>query len=165
MFMSEGRSDYRSSVVGGLRWPWQVLAAAALLAVFVAFGALMILNADTSDSVWKNRIMIFSAFQALVFAAVGWLVGREVNRVPAEQARAEAQQAAQQAREYAEDATEARVRAATEETRGRALAAAITSTASSVNGAGLGSSLDRSNATQPQMAALATMAEELYGKR
>lgn len=160
--------QFRSTSSGnGVPWQWQLSAAALLLVVFMVIGVLMILNADTSDSIWKNRIMIFSAFQSLVFGAVGWLFGREVNRVPAELARAEAQEAKLQAHENAEDATEALVRAATEETRGRALAAAITSTAASTVTPGLGGALDRGGSTpsSPQMAALAAMAEDLYGHR
>lgn len=166
MFMTERLPDRTRSTSGnGVPWQWQLIVATALLVVFVGIGVLMILNADTTDSIWKNRITIFSAFQSLVFGAVGWLFGREVNRVPAEQARAEAQEAKQQAQENADEAAEARVRAATEETRGRALAAAVTSTAASTSTPGLGSGLERTNGTSPQMAALAAMAEDLYGRR
>ena len=142
-------------------------AAAVLLVVFLAIGVMMILTADTTDAVWKNRIAIFSAFQALVFGAVGWLFGREVNRVPAEVARVEAQEAKDQAQENAEEAAEARVRAAMEETRGRALASAVTATAASTSGER--ATGDRrlrttaSSAPSAQMAALAAMAEDLYG--
>ena len=151
-------------------WQWQLVVAALLLVVFVAIGVLMIATADTSDSIWKNRITIFSAFQSLVFGAVGWLFGREINRVPAELARADAQEAKELAQDNADEAAEARVRAATAETKGRALASAITSTAASMAGngassAGLGG-LERSStpAPSPQMAALAAMADDLYGR-
>jgi hypothetical protein len=151
-------------------WQWQLVVAALLLVVFVAIGVLMIATADTSDSIWKNRITIFSAFQSLVFGAVGWLFGREINRVPAELARADAQEAKELAQDNADEAAEARVRAATAETKGRALASAITSTAASMSGGNGGSSglggLERpsSPAPSPQMAALATMADDLYGR-
>jgi hypothetical protein len=151
-------------------WQWQLVLAALLLVVFVAIGVLMIATADTSDSIWKNRITIFSAFQSLVFGAVGWLFGREINRVPAELARADAQEAKELAQDNADEAAEARVRAATAETKGRALASAITSTAASMSGNGASSSglggLERSStpAPSPQMAALAAMADDLYGR-
>ena len=151
-------------------WQWQLVVAALLLVVFVAIGVLMIATADTSDSIWKNRITIFSAFQSLVFGAVGWLFGREINRVPAELARADAQEAKELAQDNADEAAEARVRAATAETKGRALASAITSTAASMSGNGASSSglggLERSGtpAPSPQMAALAAMADDLYGR-
>lgn len=128
----------------------------------------MIVTADTPDAVWKNRVTIFSAFQSLVFGAVGWLFGREINRVPAEVARAEAREAKEQAQDLADEAAEARVRAATEETRGRALASAITSTAASISGNGSAAGgFERSGGptSSPQMAALAAMAQELYGPR
>jgi uncharacterized membrane protein YgcG len=151
-------------------WQWQLVVAALLLVVFVAIGVLMIATADTSDSIWKNRITIFSAFQSLVFGAVGWLFGREINRVPAELARVDAQEAKELAQDNADEAAEARVRAATAETKGRALASAITSTAASMSGNGASSSglggLERPStpAPSPQMAALAAMADDLYGR-
>jgi uncharacterized membrane protein YgcG len=151
-------------------WQWQLVLAALLLVVFVAIGVLMIATADTSDSIWKNRITIFSAFQSLVFGAVGWLFGREINRVPAELARVDAQEAKELAQDNADEAAEARVRAATAETKGRALASAITSTAASMSGNGASSSglggLERTGtpAPSPQMAALAAMADDLYGR-
>jgi len=152
---------------GGVPWQWQLAVAAALLVVFLAIGVLMILTADTPDTVWKNRIAVFSAFQSLVFGAVGWQFGREINRVPAEVARVEAQEAKEQAQDSADEAAEARERAAREETKGRALATAITSTAASMNGSGstTGSgSFERASTSPapPQMAALAAMANDLY---
>jgi len=171
--MTEPQPDPpRSAGSGGVPWQWQLAAAAVLLLAFLGIGVMMIITADTTDAVWKNRIAIFSAFQALVFGGVGWLFGREVNRIPAEIARTEAAQAKDLAQENAEDAAEARVRAATEETRGRALASAITSTAASTATSGTGASAlreggfsERSASASAQMAALAAMAEDLYGKR
>ena len=167
--MSEPPPAPPGSTSGGVPWQWQLVAAAVLLAVFVVIGVLMILTADTSDTVWKNRITIFSAFQSLVFGAVGWLFGREVNRVPAEAARSAALEATELARENADEAAEARVRAATEEARGRALAAAVISTAASVTGpAPPSGGFERSAAPaapSPQVATLAAMAEDLYGRR
>jgi len=150
-------------------WQWQLVVAALLLVVFVAIGVLMIVTADTSDSIWKNRITIFSAFQSLVFGAAGWLFGREINRVPAEVARADAREAKEQAQDSADDAAEARERAAREETKGRALAVAVTTTAASMSGAAATgtSGLERASsiAPPPQMAALAAMADDLYSPR
>jgi ABC-type transport system involved in cytochrome bd biosynthesis fused ATPase/permease subunit len=163
--MTEPQPEPSRSTGSGVPWQWQLLVAALLLVVFVAIGVLMIITADTSDSIWKNRITIFSAFQSLVFGAVGWLFGREINRVPAEVARADAQEAKELAQEHADEAVEARVRAATEETRGRALAAAVTSTAASA-APNHGGGLERtSTAPSPLMVALAAMAEDLYGHR
>jgi hypothetical protein len=42
---------------------------------------------------------VYSGFEALVFAAVGWLFGREVNRERAEKAEAEADTAREEAGE------------------------------------------------------------------
>ena len=154
---------HRSNRGTGTPWSRQLLMTAVLLVVFLALGVLMIVTADTPDPVWKNRIVIFSAFQALVFGGVGWLFGREVNRVPAEIARVEAREAKELAQENADEAAEARVRAAAEETRGRALASAVTATAASTNGDRARRRTAASSGPpappSPQMAALAAMAD------
>ena len=150
----------------GVPWQWQLLAAGSLLAAFLAIGIILIITADTADSVWKNRIAIFNAFLALVFGAAGWLFGREINRVPAEIARIEAREAKELALDSAEDAAEARVRAAAEEMRGRALAAAITSMAAATSASnGTGPIGERSGTASAQVSALSAMAKDLYGER
>ena len=56
-----------------------VLGRVLILVAFLGFSLFMILNADASDPVWKNRLAIFTVLQAIVYTAVGWF-GREVNR-------------------------------------------------------------------------------------
>jgi hypothetical protein len=176
----------RPGAGGPTAWSWQLVLAAVLLVAFLAIGVLMIATADTPDAVWKNRIIIFGTFQSLVFGAVGWLFGREVNRVPAEIARADAREAKELAQDNADEAAEARVRAAAEETRGRALASAITATAGSTATGSTGVARDGNGLDRPsssglatvsalataspavassQLVALAAMAEDLYGTR
>ena len=59
-----------------------------ILVAFLGLALFMIVNADASDPVWKNRLAIFTTVQAIVYTAVGWrLFGREVNRVLARRRR------------------------------------------------------------------------------
>ena len=149
-------------------WQWQLIVAVVLLVSFIVIGVVMIASADSTDAVWKNRVAIFTAFQSLVFGAAGWLFGREINRVPAETARADAQEAKTEAKEQATAAAEARERAAIEETRGRALASAVTAAATAPTGGGQSHDVgfgDPQATAAPQIAALAALAANLYGQR
>jgi hypothetical protein len=97
--------------------------AVAVIAI-VGFGVLVAyLFADASSSseqVWLRRVYLFGGVEAIVFAAVGWLFGREVNRQ-------QAQEAQQRADESEKTARQESARAADLEARGKAMKAAIVS--------------------------------------
>ncbi|GIJ73150.1 hypothetical protein [Virgisporangium ochraceum] len=117
----------------GRHWNRQYLIAVALLVAFAGFVVVMVVLADrSSDQVWQRRIYLFSAVEAIVFTAVGWLFGREVNRTAVESARQDATAARQtaavareEARRSAEDAAAAEQRAAAERARGETVAAVV----------------------------------------
>jgi hypothetical protein len=113
--------------------------AVVIILAFLGFSLFMILNADAADPVWKNRLAIFTVFQAIVYTAVGWLFGREVNRgakeaaeksadvaqADAERAKAEAIAAKEAEREQAAARAETLEAASAESVRGATLAAAV----------------------------------------
>jgi hypothetical protein len=112
------------------RWSWQFWVAVVIL---LGFGALVVymmkVAAQGSDPFWQRRIYVFSAVEALVFTAIGWLFGREVNRsavVTAQQdaagAKKEAETARVEARQSAEQTSKAKETAAEERAKGRTLA-------------------------------------------
>jgi hypothetical protein len=89
-----------------------VIVAATLLIGF------MILDVDALDETWKRYTYLLTGVEAIVFAAVGWLFGKEVHREQAENA--------EQKRGEAEDhARQASERAASEAEKGRGLARAV----------------------------------------
>jgi Na+-transporting methylmalonyl-CoA/oxaloacetate decarboxylase gamma subunit len=85
-----------------------------LLAAFSAFVVYMLGQLDLAENEWQRLVWVFSGFEAIVFAAVGWFFGREVNRERAEKAEAEADAAQKDAKENALEAE-----------RGRAVANAV----------------------------------------
>jgi hypothetical protein len=113
--------------------------AVLILVAFLGFSLFMILNADASDPVWKNRLAIFTVLQAIVYTAVGWLFGREVNRgakeaaeksadvanADADRAKAEAADAKEAERQQAAARATTLEAASAENVRGAALAAAV----------------------------------------
>jgi hypothetical protein len=106
-------------------WKWQLIVTIGLLLLFVVFAVWMLALADTTDTVWKNRVYVFGSVEAIVFAAGGWLFGREVNRTQVETAREDAGQARQEAEQKTREAADAQQQAAVTEERGRGLVDAI----------------------------------------
>lgn len=75
------------------------LAAGVLLAALVAYGIFLYImwgEVKENESDWTREMLLFSGLEAIVFAGVGWVFGREVNRAKAESAD-EAQATAREA--------------------------------------------------------------------
>ncbi len=71
--------------------------------VFIAFGVFLVVNANTADATeWERWVYVFGAAEAIAFAGIGWMFGREVNRQRAEEAEGQAQKALSQAQSEAE---------------------------------------------------------------
>lgn len=68
-----------------------------LLAAFLAFGFYLLRNTDLSELGWSRTVYVFAALEAITFAAIGWLFGREVHRERAEQAEERAEKASEEA--------------------------------------------------------------------
>jgi uncharacterized membrane protein YccC len=107
------------SLVDRFRGIVAVIVAVLILIGFSAFVWYLVAKADSAapDS-WTRYVYLFGAVEALVFTAVGWLFGREVNR-----------QAVQNAESRVDDATnrviQASQMAADKTARGEALKAGI----------------------------------------
>jgi len=92
--------------------------ALAGLAIFVVF---LLGRVSATQADWDRYIYLLSGVEAVVFAAVGWLFGKEIHREQASKAES--------ARDSAEGAkADAEARAAAEEAKGTALANAIIAT-------------------------------------
>lgn len=94
-----------------------VVAIAALLA-FAWFIIFLLHRTNTSELEWTRGVYLLTGVEAIVFAAAGFLFGREVNRARAEQAEARAATAEVQKSEAENQRIEA-------VTKGRNLAAVI----------------------------------------
>ncbi|MGS0524860.1 hypothetical protein ACU8V7_06330 [Zobellia nedashkovskayae] len=69
------------------------------LAVLIAYGIFiyfLIGKVDSGDPSWSRLIYLFSGVEAIVFAAVGFLFGKEVNRKRAEKAETEKKEVEEQ---------------------------------------------------------------------
>lgn len=78
------------------------LALIVAVVVVIAYGALVFVLwqvVGDEEIVWGRRLVLFGGVEALVFAAVGWLFGREVNRGAAEQAKDATEQARKESEE------------------------------------------------------------------
>jgi hypothetical protein len=116
--------DQQPTPPAASRWSWQFGVAVLILLGFGVLVIFMIQFADTTqDPVWQRRIYVFSAVEALVFTAVGWLFGREVNRAAVVTAQQDAAGAKKEAGEARTEAKEQATAAATERAKGHAIAA------------------------------------------
>lgn len=81
------------------------------IGVLLAYGFFihfLIGKADAKELDWSRLIYLFSGVEAIVFAAAGFLFGREVNRKRAEHAEEEKKQANQQKEDAIAQAVEER---------------------------------------------------------
>jgi hypothetical protein len=94
-----------------------------LIGAFAAFVAFLLNHVAADATSWERYLYLLTGVEAIVFAAVGWLFGREVNRARAESAEG-------QVKEVVGERVVAERRSAAEEERGRGLARAIVAQAS-----------------------------------
>lgn len=120
------------SSAGDDRRAWQLRITVILLVAYGAFATAMLWMADVDADVWQKRVYIYTGIQAIVFTAVGWLFGREVNlsaataaTADAKQARSETRAVQQHAAGLREDLTVAKEVAAREHSKGVAARAAV----------------------------------------
>lgn len=84
---------------------------AIAIGILIAYGFFihfLIGKADAKEPDWSRLIYLFSGVEAIVFAAAGFLFGREVNRKRAENAEEEKKQAENQKEEAKKQAVEER---------------------------------------------------------
>ena len=126
--------------------------------LIVAFAALMVFllgEVGVSQVSWERYVYLLSGVEAVVFAAVGWLFGKEVHREQARQAEAKAEQASAK---HVAAASEA----AAEKARGLALARAIVAHTGPMRARAMSMSSDIEPANAADLAPLATLARATY---
>lgn len=131
----------RGRTGSNMQWKRQFMVTIFLLIGFAALVTAMMFMADGGDVVWQRRVYVFSTVQALVFTAVGWLFGREVNRSAVESAQGDAAVAKEDAvrarsevQQETERTAEAVARAAEAEAKAHALHAAVRSSVLAAGG-------------------------------
>ncbi len=117
---SDTASATPSSTVFDRARPLTALFVAVILIIgFLIFVAVLNAGADSANSeVWQRRIYLLGGVEAIVFTAVGWLFGREVNRQQVDRAESQVQQADSRAREAEQRALDEGTRAADLAARG-----------------------------------------------
>ena len=69
------------------------IVAVVLLVLFAALMVFLLANVGVSQASWERYVYLLSGVEAVVFAAVGWLFGKEVHREQAQNAEANAERA------------------------------------------------------------------------
>jgi hypothetical protein len=131
------------------------------LAALGAFLVFLLNHADDGGGVWDRYLYLYSGLEAIAFAGVGWLFGREVHRAQAETA----QQRADEQTKRADAATEEAVK---ERERGQAFAGAVVVKSEARAGQASEQQVERmgptASGTSPSddIAELAALAQRLY---
>ena len=99
-------------------WTAVLVAVIAIVGFGLTVWYLLTTAHSSTESTWQRLTYVFTGVQTVVFTAVGWVFGREVNRRQAETA----QQRADEATEAEKDAV---ARVADLDARGRAAKAAV----------------------------------------
>ena len=150
---SSGRSGS-----GGLPVVFIGVVALVLLTAFAVLAVWMMASADVEETTWARRVYVFGAVEAIVFAAVGWLFGREVHRGQAEAAQKDAQEAKADAAEARDTASAKSEEAAVARTKGQALAAAVRSSTAPASR----STTEGPGGAEPATPGLRSLTDELF---
>jgi hypothetical protein len=124
----------------------------------LAFGVLiafLLSEVGVSQSSWERYVYLLSGVEAVVFAAVGWLFGKEVHREQAQKAEAKAEDASAK---HVVAASEA----AAEKAKGLALARAILAHIRPASGRTTSLTSVLESAPAADVAPLAALARETY---
>jgi len=161
-----GAGESQAKSAGPLPWRWQFYVAALLIVAFIVLTVCMLRWANATDDVWKNRVFVFSSVQSIVFTAVGWIFGREVNRAQVDSARKDADQARDEANKKSELADQKASEAADERAKGMRLAGAVETLGAGTaepDGRGHDTGFQGDSAGFPaQLASLRDLARRLY---
>ncbi len=115
-----------SDIPATIRERWALPVGLALLSAFVVLFVIMVRTANTSDEVhWSRLTYLFGSAEAIVFAFIGWLFGREVHRQRAEVAEKSARQAEERTDAAGAALRQEAVARSSAEARGLALADAV----------------------------------------
>lgn len=98
-----------------------------ILVAYIIFIASMLYNSDTLELTWTRRLYLFSGLEAIVFAALGYVFGKDIHRVRAENAEQNVDQAKKEADKAKKEAENAKEQAQHEKEKGIQLSTAIIS--------------------------------------
>jgi hypothetical protein len=99
----------------------------ALLAIigFAIMAIWMLQNLSLKEPEWTRATLVYGSVEAIAFAAVGYLFGKEVHREQAQSAEANAKDAKADAKAKADEAEKAKVGAESAKTKNRDIAMVI----------------------------------------
>jgi len=139
---------------------WATWVLAVVLVLLFVGGCLLLFfasdNTGIDETLWSRYVYVFGGLEAIVFTAVGWIFGREVNRTAAETATKIADNAAKQVASATSNAATLTEEAA----KGRALANFVRAQSAQHTRARAVAPDDAD--ASPQLAAVKEMADTLF---
>lgn len=101
-----------------------------ILIVYLIFIAFMLYKSDaqdTQDLSWSRMLYLFSGIEAIVFAALGYVFGKDIHRIRAEKAEENADQAKKETDKAKKETDNAKATAQEEKIKGIKLSTAVLS--------------------------------------
>lgn len=97
-----------------------------ILIVYLIFIAFMLYNSDVAiETNWNRMLYLFSGIEAIVFAALGYVFGKDIHRIRAEKAEENADQAKKETDKAKKETDNAKKTAEEEKIKGVKLSTAI----------------------------------------
>lgn len=104
------------------------IVAIIILIVYLVFIAFMLYNSDVEEEKnWNRMLYLFSGIEAIVFAALGYVFGKDIHRIRAEKAEENADQAKRETDKAKKETDNAKKTAEEEKIKGIKLSTAILS--------------------------------------
>jgi len=92
---------------------------------YLIFIAYMLHESKTTELAWTRMLYIFSGLEAIVFAALGYVFGKDIHRIRAEKAEERAEDAKRAEKDAKKEAEKANEKARIEKEKGIQLSAAV----------------------------------------
>lgn len=98
-----------------------------ILVAYIIFIAFMLYESGKEDLIWTRMLYLFSGLEAIVFAALGYVFGKDIHRIRAEKAEENADQAKKETDKAKKETEIAKEKAQQEKEKGIQLSTAIIS--------------------------------------
>jgi len=123
--MIQNQEQNRSASQGDSFGLQKFVLAILIFLAYLIFIVYMLYESKTTDLAWTRMLYLFSGLEAIVFAALGYVFGKDVHRIRAEKAEERAEDAKKSEKDAKKEAEKANEKARIEKEKGIQLSTAV----------------------------------------